>query len=65
VSARAKSKLEWSCDEKDRDHCRNAHGCHCREISDLMEQVHGKEILVATGLRIIGRLERETRKVRP
>ena len=29
-------KLAWSCDEKDRDNCRNAHGCHCREITDLV-----------------------------
>lgn len=57
-----KSELQWSCDEKDRNNCRNAHGCHCREITDLMQQVRGKEILVATGLRIIGRLERDARK---
>lgn len=28
--------LKWSCDERDRSHCRNPHGCHCREITDLM-----------------------------
>ena len=30
------TKLEWSCDEKDRANCRNAHGCHCREITELL-----------------------------
>lgn len=57
-----KTELKWSCEQKDRENCRDPHGCHCREITDLMEQVRGKEILVATGLRIIGRLEREARR---
>lgn len=26
----------WSCDERDRAQCRNAHGCHCREITELL-----------------------------
>jgi hypothetical protein len=30
------SKLRWSCDERDRTNCRNAHGCHCREITSLL-----------------------------
>lgn len=30
--------MAWSCDEKNRDACRNAHGCHCREIAALMVQ---------------------------
>lgn len=29
-------KLQWSCDERDRKNCRNAHGCHCREITALL-----------------------------
>lgn len=29
-------KLAWSCDEKDRNKCRNSHGCHCREITALL-----------------------------
>src|SRR6185312_5753149 len=28
--------IAWSCDERDRKKCRNAHGCHCREIASLM-----------------------------
>lgn len=30
-------KLQWSCDERSRKACRNAHGCHCREITLLIE----------------------------
>ena len=26
----------WSCGERDRKKCRNAHGCHCSEIASLM-----------------------------
>ena len=29
----------WSCDERDRKNCRNGHGCHCREITDLMARI--------------------------
>ena len=29
----------WSCDENKKLGCRNAHGCHCREIADLQAQV--------------------------
>lgn len=29
--------LAWSCDERNRKACRNAHGCHCREITALMQ----------------------------
>ncbi len=29
----------WSCDEADRDNCRNPRGCHCREIETLRFQV--------------------------
>ena len=25
----------WSCDERNRQACRNPHGCHCREITAL------------------------------
>lgn len=32
------SKLAWSCDERDRKNCRNAHGCHCREITELLRK---------------------------
>jgi hypothetical protein len=28
----------WSCDERDRKNCRNGHGCHCREITSLIER---------------------------
>ena len=28
--------IAWSCGERDRKKCRNAHGCHCREIASLM-----------------------------
>lgn len=30
--------IAWSCDEKNRNACRNAHGCHCREIAALIVQ---------------------------
>jgi hypothetical protein len=30
-------KLQWSCDERNRKACRNSHGCHCREITTLIE----------------------------
>jgi hypothetical protein len=30
------TQLEWSCDERDRKHCRNTHGCHCSEITHLI-----------------------------
>lgn len=33
-----KTALEWSCDERDRKHCRNGHGCHCREITILIRE---------------------------
>ena len=29
----------WSCDERDRKSCRNGHGCHCREITILRQQL--------------------------
>jgi hypothetical protein len=29
-------KLAWSCDERDQKECRNAHGCHCQEITHLL-----------------------------
>lgn len=30
----------WSCDDRGpRGECRNPHGCHCDEISDLVKQV--------------------------
>lgn len=32
-------KLVWSCDERDRANCRNAHGCHCHEITVLIAQL--------------------------
>lgn len=32
------SATEWSCDEK-LGKCRNPHGCHCREISDLQSEL--------------------------
>jgi hypothetical protein len=54
-------KLDWSCDEKDRESCRNPHGCHCREITDLLERIRGKEALVAATLRVVRRLEKQTR----
>ena len=28
--------LAWSCEERDRMHCRNPHSCHCREIDALI-----------------------------
>jgi len=28
----------WSCDERNRKGCRNAHGCHCREITALRQE---------------------------
>ncbi|SRR6266851_5522434 len=35
-----KQKLAWSCDDQKRaSGCRNPHGCHCREITDLQHQV--------------------------
>lgn len=55
-------KLAWSCDEKDRNACRNSHGCHCREITDLQEQVRGKDVTVAAAMKLIRRLEREQRR---
>jgi hypothetical protein len=32
------SNEHWSCDEKDKQHCRNAHGCHCKEIATINAQ---------------------------
>lgn len=29
----------WSCKERDRTACRNADGCHCREITALRNTV--------------------------
>lgn len=31
--------LAWSCDERDRKNCRNSHGCHCREITALIQRI--------------------------
>lgn len=31
-------RRKWSCDERGED-CRNPHGCHCREISTLSQEV--------------------------
>jgi len=53
------STLQWSCDEKDRTNCRNAHGCHCREITDLVDTVRGKEAIVTETLRLLRRRERD------
>lgn len=35
--------LKWSCDEKNRNGCRNTHGCHCREITYLLAQLDAKK----------------------
>lgn len=32
----SKAPAAWSCDERDRKQCRNAHGCHCAEITTLL-----------------------------
>lgn len=29
----------WSCKERDRTNCRNADGCHCREITALRNTI--------------------------
>ncbi len=42
------SKLAWSCDEKDRKNCRNAHGCHCREITELLRKHNGAAVKMYT-----------------
>jgi hypothetical protein len=35
-------ELRWSCDERNRAKCRNSHGCHCREITDLLHRLAAK-----------------------
>lgn len=57
-------KLAWSCDEKNRNKCRNAHGCHCREITSLVLQCDDREKTVGIALRMIARLEAQI-KVSP
>lgn len=31
-----KAPRSWSCDERNWRECRNAHGCHCAEITALL-----------------------------
>lgn len=52
----AKQKLKWSCDEKDRNACRNAHGCHCREITELLRRREALSKLNHTRAKLIDRL---------
>jgi hypothetical protein len=44
----------WSCDQRVRSgaSCRDPHGCHCREITDLRKQVE----IALTALRRINSL---------
>lgn len=49
-------KLAWSCDERDRKNCRNAHGCHCREITNLLAMTEiRKQIAFQDGVKHLRR----------
>lgn len=38
VGSQGRQGVKWSCDERDRRNCRNAHGCHCAEITALLDE---------------------------
>ncbi len=56
------NKLKWSCDQKDRKNCRDPHGCHCREITDLLHQVDNLSKLNHTRAKALELLPDEQRR---
>lgn len=50
------NELMWSCDERDRNNCRNAHGCHCKEITSLLKLAEiRKQIAFQEGIKHLRR----------
>jgi hypothetical protein len=46
-------KLAWSCDESNRKECRNAHGCHCAEITHLLARKSAPDAALGYATRLL------------